>query len=71
MSQSITYVWRRPSGPAPSPIFTERISILSRLHALPAPQRPGQLQADTPLGRLTLQGVPERGLLLEACAARR
>lgn len=71
MLQSITYVWGRPPGPTPSSIFTERVSILSRLHALPAPQRPGPLQADTPLGRLTLQDVPERGLLLEACAARR
>jgi len=71
MLQSITYVWARPSGPAPSPIFTERVSILSRFHALPAPQTPGQLQADTSLGRLILQDVPERGLLLEAYAARR
>lgn len=71
MLQSITYVWGRPPGPAPSPIFTERVSILSRFHALPAPQTPGRLQADTSLGRLILQDMPERNLLLEAYAARR
>ena len=71
MLQSITYVWERPPGPAPAPIFNERISALSRFHALPPAQSPGRLQANTSLGRLIVQDMPERGLLLEAYAAPR
>jgi len=66
MLQSITYVWNRPPGPAPAPIFQERVSTLSRFHSLPPPQSPGRLQADTSLGRPILQDMPERNLLLEA-----
>ena len=44
----------------------ERITQLSRLHALPPPQSPGRLQADTSLGRLIIEDLPERNLLLEA-----
>jgi hypothetical protein len=71
MLQSITYVWDRPAGPAPAPIFQERVATLSRLHTLPPPQSPGRLQADTSLGRLILQDIPERNLMLEAYAAKR
>jgi hypothetical protein len=71
MLQSITYVWDRPAGPAPAPIFQERVTQLSRFHSLPAPQTPGRLQADTSLGRLILQDIPERNLLLEAYAAKK
>jgi hypothetical protein len=69
--QSITYVWDRPAGPAPAPIFTERVTQLSRFHLLPPPQSPGRLQADTALGRLILQDMPERNLVLEAYSAPR
>jgi hypothetical protein len=71
MLRSITYVWTRPAGPAPVPIFSERITQLSRFHSLPAQQSPGRLQADTSLGRLVLQDMPERNLRLEAYAAPR
>lgn len=72
MLQSITYVWDRPAGPAPAPIFVERVKTLSLNHpGLPPPQVPGRLQADTSLGRLVLQDMPERNLLLEAYAAKR
>ena len=72
MLQSITYVWDRPPGPAPAPIFAERVTTLSRFHpSLPQPQTSGRLQGDTSLGRLVLQDMPERNLLLEAYAARR
>lgn len=71
MLQSITYVWERPAGPAPAPIFSERVAVLSRFHTLLPPQSPGRLQADTSLGRLVLQDMPERQVLLEAYAARR
>lgn len=65
--QSITFVWARPAGPAPAPVFKERASALALLHAgLPSPQSPGRLQADTSLGRLILEDLPERNLLLEA-----
>jgi hypothetical protein len=71
MLQSITYVWDRPAGPAPAPIFQERVKTLSVLHAgLTQPQSPGRLQADTSLGRLVLQDVPDRNLLLEAYASK-
>ncbi len=70
MLQSITYVWDRPPGPAPAPIFQERVTKLSRFHSLPPPQSPGRLQADTSLGRLILQDMPERNLLLEAYKAK-
>ena len=69
MLRSITYVWDRPPGPAPAPIFQERVTQLSRFHSLPSPQTPGRLQADISLGRLILQDMPERNLLLEAYAA--
>ena len=71
MLQSITYVWERPAGPAPAPIFTERVKTLSLHHSLPPPQSPGRLQADTSLGRLVLQDMPERNLMLEAYAAKK
>jgi hypothetical protein len=71
MLQSITYVWERPSGPAPAPIFSERVATLSRFHSLPPPQVPGRLQADISLGRLIIQDMPERNLLLEAYKARK
>ena len=69
MLRSITYVWDRPPGPAPAPIFQERVAQLARFHSLPPPQTAGRLQADTSLGRLILQDMPERNLLLEAYAA--
>jgi hypothetical protein len=72
MLQSITYVWERPAGPAPAPIFQERVKSLSLTHPeLPSPQSPGRLQADTSLGRLVLQDMPERNLLLEAYATKK
>jgi hypothetical protein len=70
MLQSITYVWDRPAGPAPAPIFQERVAALSRFHSLPPPQSPGRLQADTSLGRLILEDLPDRNLLLEAYKAK-
>ena len=68
MLQSITFVWDRPPGPAPAPIFQERVQTLSRVNpgGLPPPQSSGRLQADTRMGRLILQDLPERNLLLEA-----
>jgi hypothetical protein len=71
MLQSITYVWDRPPGPAPAPIFNERVSTLSRFHTLPPPQTPGRLQADTSIGRLIIEDLPERNLLLEAYKAKK
>jgi hypothetical protein len=71
MLQSITYVWERPPGPAPAPIFQERVAALSRFHSLPPPQSAGRLQADTSLGRLILEDLPDRNLLLEAYKAKK
>jgi hypothetical protein len=71
MLQSITYVWDRPPGPAPAPIFQERVATLTRFHSLQPPQSPGRLQADTSLGRLILQDMPERNLMLEAYKAKK
>ena len=36
------------------------------VYAVPQAQSSGRLQADTPLGRLILQDMPERNLMLEA-----
>ncbi len=44
---------------------------VSSFHSLPPPQSPGRLQADTSLGRLILQDMPERNLVLEAYAAKK
>ncbi len=72
MLQSITFVWDRRPGPAPAPIFAERVTTLARFHpSLPQPQTTGRLQGDTSLGRLILQDVPERNLVLEAYAAKK
>jgi hypothetical protein len=71
MLQSVTYVWDRPPGPVPAAIFQERVAQLARFHTLPPPQTPGRLQADTAVGRLTLQDMPERNLLLEAYSVRK
>ena len=71
MLQSITFVWERPPGPAPAPIFQERVAALSRFHSLPPPQSPSRLQADTSLGRLILEDRPDRNLLLEAYKAKK
>jgi hypothetical protein len=50
----------------------ERVSTLSRFHpSLPQPQTTGRLQGDTSPGRLILQDMPERNLLLEAYATRK
>ena len=71
MLQSITFVWERPPGPAPAPIFQERVYALSRANpgGLPPPQSSGRLQADTIMGRLILEDLPQRNLLLEAYKA--
>ena len=73
MLQSITFVWERPPGPAPAPIFQERVQTLSRVNpgGLPPPQSPGRLQADTLMGRLILEDLPARNLLLEAYKAKK
>jgi len=71
MLQSITYVWDRPAGPAPAPIFQERVKALTFFHHLPPPQSSGRLQADTSLGRLIIEDLPARNLLLEAYKAKK
>ncbi len=72
MLHSIAYVWERPAGPAPAPIFTERVSTLSRFHALPPPHLPGRmLQAETSLGLLILEDRPDHNLLIESYKAPR
>jgi hypothetical protein len=50
---------------------SERVKTLSSFHSLPPPQSPGRLHADTTLGRLTLQDIPERSVLLEAYTAKK
>ena len=69
--QSLTLVWARPSGPAPAPIFSERVKALAVLHGLAPPQSPSRLQGTSPTARIVLQDLPERNLLLEAYAAPR
>ena len=57
---------------APAPIFSERVQTLALLHsALPPPRSAGRLQADTVVGRLILQDMPERNVMLEAYSAKK
>ncbi len=71
MLQSITYVWDRPAGPAPAPIFNERARLLANWYAPGPAQSPSRWQGTSTAARVTLQDVPERALLLEAYAAPR
>ncbi len=73
MLQSITYVWDRPAGPAPTPIFQERTRLLANWYAqgpTPSPS-PSRWQGTSAVARVTLQDLPERALLLEAYSAPR
>jgi hypothetical protein len=69
--QQVSLLWKRPGGPVPSPIFSERLATLSRLHGLPPPQSSGQLQGDTPLGQLVLQDMAEHNAVVEAYRPKR
>jgi hypothetical protein len=46
------------------------VATLTRFHSLPPPQTPGRLQADTAMGRLIIEDLPARNLLLEAYKAK-
>ncbi len=69
MLQSITYVWERPPGPAPTPIFNERTRLLVNWYAPGSTQSPSHWQGASTTARVTLQDLPERALLLEAYSA--
>jgi hypothetical protein len=69
MLQSITYVWERPAGPAPAPIFNERARLLANWYAPGPTPSPSRWQGTSTTARVTLQDLPERALLLEAYAA--
>ena len=71
MLQSITYVWERPPGPAPAPIFNERARLLANGYTPGPAQSPSRWQGTSTAARVTLQDLPERALLLEAYAAPR
>ncbi len=71
MLQSITYVWERPPGPAPAPIFNERARVLANWYAQGPTQSPSRWQGTSTAARVILQDLPERALLLEAYAAPR
>lgn len=71
MLQSMIFVWARPPGPAPAPIFNERVNTLSlMLGRKLAPQSPGRLQAESPVWHVIVQDMPERNLVREAYAAK-
>lgn len=66
MLQSITYVWDRPAGPAPAPIFSERARLLSSAYTPAPPTSPQRWQGSTARVRVVLEDRPDRNLLLEA-----
>lgn len=67
---SITFVWDRPAGPAPAPIFNERVNTQSAMVARKlTPQAPGRLQAESPSWRVIVQDMPQQNVVLEAYAA--
>ena len=64
--QSITFLWDRPAGPAPAPIYSERATHLSRVFSLAPPQSPVILQADTRRGDSPCRTCPSA-----TCCSRR
>jgi hypothetical protein len=67
--RSLTLVWARPVGPAPAPIFNERVRLLSMGYAGGLTQSASRMQGQSEKARVVLQDIPERNLLLEACAS--
>lgn len=69
MLQSITYVWERPPGPAPAPIFNERARLLANWYPSGSTQSPSRWQGTSTTARVTLQDLPESAQLLEGYAS--
>jgi hypothetical protein len=63
--QEVTFVWIRPPGPAPAPIFKERAAVLARSHRLPASASPSRLEGSSATAAVVLMDVPERNVVLE------
>ena len=66
--REVTYVWSRPTGTSPNPLFKERASALARLYRLPPPQTPSRLEGTSKTASVSLQDVPDRNVVLEAYA---
>jgi hypothetical protein len=64
--REITFVWTRPPGPSPAPIFTERVHALMRLHGLPAAQSSSRLEARTSNAKIVVQDIADKNVLVEA-----
>jgi hypothetical protein len=60
--QQVSLLWKRPGGPMPSPIFTERAAALARDFNAPAPQQLGTLEVVLPDRRIVLRDLAD-GLL--------
>jgi hypothetical protein len=64
----VTYVWSRPSGEPPSPVFKERAAALARMYKLPPPQSGSRLEGNTRTAHVVLQDLPDRSVVLETYA---
>ena len=62
----VTYVWSRPAGTSPSPLFKERAAALARLYRLPEPQSASRVEGTSKASNVVLQDVPDRNVVLEA-----
>ncbi|MCC6196702.1 MAG: hypothetical protein IT518_19790 [Burkholderiales bacterium] len=61
----VTFVWSRPAGAAPSPLFKERAAALARRYGLPPPQSPSRLEATTKTAHVVLEDAAGRNAVLE------
>lgn len=62
----VTYVWSRPAGEPPSPVYKERAAALARNYRLPSTQSPSRLEGTSKTASVVLQDVPDRSVVLEA-----
>lgn len=66
--REVTYVWLRPAGAAPNPLFKERVAVLSRSYRLPPQPSPSRVEGASRTASVVLQDVPDRNVVLEAYA---
>jgi hypothetical protein len=67
--KQVSLIWKRPGGPVPSPLFTERASEIARAYNAPAPQSPGILRHALTDRRIVLEEVAQQGAVVESYVA--
>lgn len=66
--REVTYVWSRPAGAAPNPVFKERAAALARMYRLPPPQSQSRLEGTSKTASVVLEDRPDRNVVLEVYA---